>query len=94
MGGGYTTRKNSESCRLGRRGKPAVLSHSVREIIVAPRREHSRKPDEFYRRAELFCPGSRLDLFGRESRENWRVWGDESALFDTPAEGRASGPRL
>jgi N6-adenosine-specific RNA methylase IME4 len=82
MGGGYTTRKNSESCWLGRRGKPEILSHAVREVIVAPRREHSRKPSEFYARVEAFCPGPRLDLFGRQSRPQWTVYGDEATLFD------------
>ena len=81
-GAGKTTRKNSESCWLGRRGKPEILSHSVREVIVSGLREHSRKPDEFYRRVEQFCPGPRLDLFGRQSRPEWRVWGDQAALFD------------
>jgi N6-adenosine-specific RNA methylase IME4 len=84
MGNGLTTRKNSETCWLGRRGKPRILSHSVREIIIAPAREHSRKPDEFYRRAEMFCAGPRLDLFGRQSRPGWTVWGDQSTLFDAP----------
>jgi N6-adenosine-specific RNA methylase IME4 len=40
MGSGLTTRKDSKTCWLGRRGKPAKLSKSVREVIVAPRREH------------------------------------------------------
>ena len=83
MSGGLTTRKNSESCWLGRRGKPTILSRGVREIILAPRREHSRKPDEFYQRAEAFCPGPRIDLFGRQSREGWCVWGLESTKFDS-----------
>jgi len=84
MGGGLTTRKNTESCWLGRRGKPKILSHSVREVIVAPRREHSRKPDEFYDRVEVFCPGPRLDLFGRQSRDGWTVYGQEATKFDPP----------
>jgi N6-adenosine-specific RNA methylase IME4 len=83
-GGGKTTRKNSESVWLGRRGSPKILSHSVREIIVAPVREHSRKPDQFYARAEQFCPGPRLDLFGRQSRPGWTVCGDEPTKFDAP----------
>jgi N6-adenosine-specific RNA methylase IME4 len=86
MGNGFTTRKNSESCWLGRRGKPQILSRSVREIIVAPRREHSRKPDEFYRRVEAFCPGPRLDLFGRQSRPNWVAYGLEATKFDAISE--------
>jgi N6-adenosine-specific RNA methylase IME4 len=86
VGGGLTTRKNSESCWLGRRGKPTKLSRGVREIIIAPRRQHSRKPDEFYRRAETFCPGPRLDLFGRQSREAWVVYGNEASKFDRESE--------
>jgi N6-adenosine-specific RNA methylase IME4 len=82
MGCGKTTRKNSEVCWLGRRGGPEILSHGVREVIVAPAREHSRKPDEFYARAEVFCPGPRLDLFGRQSREGWIVYGNEADKLD------------
>jgi N6-adenosine-specific RNA methylase IME4 len=82
LGAGKTTRENSESVWLGRRGSPKILSHSVREIIAAPVREHSRKPDEFYVRAEAFCSGPRLDLFGRQSRPGWVVWGDETDKFD------------
>jgi N6-adenosine-specific RNA methylase IME4 len=82
-GGGKTTRKNSESCWLGRRGNPKILSHSVREVIVAPVREHSRKPDEFYARAEAFSPGPQIDLFGRQSRPGWSVWVLEATKFDS-----------
>jgi N6-adenosine-specific RNA methylase IME4 len=84
IGGGKTTRKNSESCWLGRRGRPRILSHVVREIIVAPRREHSRKPPQFFHRVETFCPGPRLNLFTRESRDGWVSYGDEVTKFDAP----------
>jgi hypothetical protein len=50
MGGGFGTGKNAEVCWLGRRGNPKRLSCGVRELIVAPVREHSRKPDEQYAR--------------------------------------------
>jgi N6-adenosine-specific RNA methylase IME4 len=82
----HTTRKNSESCWLGRRGRPGILAHDVRELIVAPRREHSRKPAEAYERIERFCSGPRLDLFGRQSRRGWTVFGDEATKFDVAAE--------
>jgi N6-adenosine-specific RNA methylase IME4 len=81
VGLGYTTRKNCEFCLLGRRGNPKRLSASVRELILAPVREHSRKPDEVYRRIEAYCAGPRLDLFSRERRDGWVGWGDESELF-------------
>jgi N6-adenosine-specific RNA methylase IME4 len=85
MGPGLTTRKNCEFCVLGRRGRPQRLARDVLELVVAPIREHSRKPDEVYRRIERFCAGPRLDLFGRRSRFDWIVWGDEATRFDPPA---------
>jgi N6-adenosine-specific RNA methylase IME4 len=84
MGLGKTTRKNSESCWLGRRGKPKILSHTVREIIIAPGRSHSRKPSQTYMRVEALCDGPRLDLFGRQSRPGWTIYGDQATKFDAP----------
>jgi N6-adenosine-specific RNA methylase IME4 len=48
-GTGYTTRKNAETCWLGRRASPKRKSKNVGKIIEVPRREHSRKPDEALR---------------------------------------------
>ena len=59
MGMGYHTRSNSEPCLLATRGKPHRLSANVRKLIVSPRREHSRKPDEAYERIEGLCEGPR-----------------------------------
>jgi len=81
MGGGYGTRKNVEACWLGRRGKPQRKSAGVRELIVAPRREHSRKPDETYARIEALCDGPYLELFARSRREGWSSWGNEVGKF-------------
>lgn len=81
MGLGHTTRKNIELCWLGRRGKPKRLSRSVRELIVAPRREHSRKPDERYERIEQFCAGPYLELFARQRWPGWMSIGDEVDHF-------------
>ena len=80
MGGGLTTRKNTETCYLGRRGKPARLAKDVREIILAPVREHSRKPDEVYDRIRYYCAGPYLELFAREVRDGWDSWGDEIGI--------------
>jgi N6-adenosine-specific RNA methylase IME4 len=89
LGPGLTTRKNCEFCVLGKRGRPQRLAMDVHELIVAPIREHSRKPDEVYCRIERFCTGPRLDLFGRASRAGWIVWGDEPTRFDPPREAPA-----
>lgn len=81
-GTGYTTRKSTELVLLGRKGSPVRLSGNVDEVIFAPLREHSRKPDEQYPRIEAYCDGPRLELFGRQSRPGWTVWGDQATLFD------------
>lgn len=86
MGGGYGTRKNAEICWLGRRGNPKRRSRDVRELIVAPRREHSRKPDEQYGRIERLCAGPYLELFARQQRPGWIALGDEVNKFQFPLQ--------
>jgi len=85
MGMGYTTRKNAEFCLLAKRGAPKRLRKDVRELIISARREHSRKPDEFYRRVESYAAGPRLELFGRQQRDGWTVFGNEAAKFAAAA---------
>jgi len=79
---GFTTRKNIELCLLGKRGKPRRRSASVRELIVAPRREHSRKPDEVYSRIEALCIGPYVELFARQQWPGWFAWGDQVGQFN------------
>ena len=57
VGLGLTTRHQTELVLLGRRGNARRISKRVREVILAPVREHSRKPDEFYRRVQQYCQG-------------------------------------
>lgn len=85
FGSGFTTRKNEEFVVLGKRGKSVRRDGGVSSLIVAPVREHSRKPDEFYAKVERYAAGPYLELFGRQSRENWTVWGLESSKFDGAA---------
>jgi N6-adenosine-specific RNA methylase IME4 len=58
----------------------------VRKLIISPRREHSRKPDEAYGRIERLFEGPYLEMFARSSRPGWDRWGAESDL-------RHIGPR-
>ena len=81
VGLGLTTRAQSEIVLLARRGNCRRNSKNVRELILAPRREHSRKPDEFYRRVEAYCDGPYVDLFARERRPGWHAYGDEVDKF-------------
>ena len=82
MGLGHTTRKNSEDCWLFRKGNPKRVSKGVRELIVAPLREHSRKPDEFFDRAEALYAGPYCELFSREPRKGWSSWGNQMETFN------------
>jgi N6-adenosine-specific RNA methylase IME4 len=81
-GMGYTTRKNAEDCWLFRRGMPKRKARDVHEVIIAPVREHSRKPDEQYERIQRYCPGPRLELFARHTRPGWSAFGNETTKFD------------
>lgn len=81
VGLGFTTRKNCEFVLLGRRGAAKRLAKNVRELIIAPVREHSRKPDQIYERIERYACGPYLELFGRQERANWTVRGDEVGKF-------------
>ena len=78
FGVGYYTKSNSELCLLGIKGQLEVLDNSISSIVIAQRREHSRKPDEIRDKIiRLFGDLSRIELFAREKTEGWDVWGNE-----------------
>jgi N6-adenosine-specific RNA methylase IME4 len=79
---GYWTRANPEQCLLATRGKPSRKAKDVRRLIVEPRREHSRKPDQVRERVERLVDGPYLELFARETKPGWQCWGDQAGLFD------------
>ncbi len=81
-GMGYWTRANTELCLLATRGHPKRISKKVRQLLIAPIREHSQKPDEQYERIEQLVHGPYLELFARQRREGWAAWGNEIVLDD------------
>jgi N6-adenosine-specific RNA methylase IME4 len=85
MGLGYWTRANSEVCLLATRGKPKRLNADVRQAIVEPRRQHSRKPDCVPGRIERLVAGPYLELFARTKRPGWTVWGNQTDKFEAAA---------
>ncbi len=85
LGLGYWTRANTEVCLLGTRGNPKRKSRAVRQLLIAPRREHSRKPDEFFADVERLVSGPYLDLFSRQQRPAWDSWGNEANKFNEAA---------
>lgn len=70
--------------RVGR-GSPQRLSAGVRQVIAAPRREHSRKPDGVHDRVRKLVAGPYLEMFGRAQREGWTVCGNETTKFGEAA---------
>ena len=78
MSMGSWTRANTEVCLLFVKGAPPRFAADVRQLIVAPVREHSRKPDEQYGLIERLLSGPYLELFARRKfSEKWNVWGNQ-----------------
>lgn len=87
MGMGYWARANSEAALLGTRGHPKRLDAGVRQAIVEPVREHSRKPDTCYERIERLVEGPYLEIFSRASRLGWTMVGNDVGKFSPITEG-------
>ena len=92
MGMGYWTRQETEVCHLFKRGKPRRIGRGVRSLIRAPRREHSRKPDEQYGRIQSLVAGPYLELFARQAWPGWSAWGNQVSRFEAANDndGRAA----
>jgi N6-adenosine-specific RNA methylase IME4 len=81
FGTGYCYRSATEFFLLGTIGRPRQQSKSVRNLIVAPVREHSRKPDQMRADLQALFAGPYIDLFARQTDPNWKVWGNETDKF-------------
>lgn len=78
IGMGRYLRNTTEHCVLSVRGKlPWQGPRNIPSHFVAPRRQHSRKPDEAYRIIAAGSPLTRIDLFAREERDGFVAWGNE-----------------
>lgn len=85
LGMGYWFRQQCEIALVFGRGSPTRKSCSVRQYIGEPRREHSRKPDCVHSRIEQLVAGPYLELFARQRRPGWDVWGNETDKFEDAA---------
>lgn len=82
MGMGAWLRMQCEFCLMGVRGKPVWNLTNERDIISVARREHSRKPDEFYKLINTLVPTKhKIDIFSREKRDGWQQYGNETEKF-------------
>ena len=85
FGTGYLLRNAGEPFLIATRGRPKT-TRSVRSVIIAPAREHSRKPDIAFAEAERLMPqAQRIELFSRQDRPGWSVWGNEAGKFEGAA---------
>jgi len=82
MGMGYWSRSETEQCLFATRGKPKRLNADVRQGIIEPRREHSRKPHCVHERIERLVSGPFVELFARQRRHGWDSWGNEVDKFE------------
>lgn len=77
---GAYTRANSEPCLLAIKGSMPVKAHDIQSLIYSAVMEHSRKPDDQYRKIEALYPNmDYLELFARRERPGWDVFGNQVA---------------
>lgn len=74
---------NCEFVVYARRGAPQFQDTKAFPCCFeGARREHSRKPDEFYDMIRRVTYGKRIDIFSREPREGFDQFGNEADKFE------------
>jgi len=85
MGGGLggTFKITTEYLLFAKKGKLKALKtidstwHNVKRTYENGYPKHSKKPDYFYELIEQTSPGLKLEMFARQKREGWHIWGNE-----------------
>lgn len=77
MGMGRSVRQCHEVCIVASRGRVKPLDLSIPSVILAPRLEHSAKPNEIYKIAQRISAGPFAELFARKPRPGWTTYGNE-----------------
>jgi N6-adenosine-specific RNA methylase IME4 len=86
-GTGYEVTGTTEPQVIGKRGKPQRLPSvkgqgtKVSGLIIAARREHSRKPDCARDEIARLFEGPRCELFARSRHPAFEAWGDQVDRF-------------
>lgn len=68
---------NTEHVIFAARGGLRLIEMGLKLSFEGFGGRHSEKPDAFYDRVELASPGPRLEMFARQPRDGWTVWGNE-----------------
>ena len=74
----YGFRWNGEFILVGYKKKPEMWPKRplIPAVFSAENIRHSQKPDRFYKMVEPLGE-NRIDIFARQKREGWDVWGNE-----------------
>ena len=85
-GVGFYFRNVTELVLFGVKGRMRTLAPARSQVNVVARRkrEHSRKPPEFYDLIQECSPGPYLELFARERVPGWTQWGDQVDSYESP----------
>jgi len=81
IGPGYWFRSQHELLFVGATGSPPTPDVEARRSSVfrAPRGDHSEKPPHVRAHIEQAHPDARkLEMFARDGKVGWELWGDES----------------
>jgi N6-adenosine-specific RNA methylase IME4 len=86
----------TEFLLLGRRGRMPNVKRvdSTWFHTKRPHNRHSKKPEFFHELIESVSHGPRVELFARDRREGWDVWGNEvksDIRLEPLPRGRLSG---
>ncbi|MBB5040612.1 MT-A70 family methyltransferase [Prosthecobacter dejongeii] len=89
-GVGFYFRNVTEIVLFGVRGSMRTLQPGRTQVnlLSTQKREHSRKPDEFYDIVESCSPGPYLEMFARFPRDGWHQWGNED-VHENSVHGQA-----
>lgn len=92
-GVGFYFRNVTELVLFGIRGSMRTLNPGRTQVnyLSTRKREHSRKPDEFYDIVESCSPGPYLELFARHKRVGWDQWGNEDVEASQSATTKRKG---
>ncbi len=79
-GMGHWTNGNCEIVLFGKRGAPKRNDRDVKQVVIAPLMEHSRKPDRVHSDiVRLMGDVPRVELFARRKVPGWVCVGNEGA---------------
>ncbi|MDO8588386.1 MAG: MT-A70 family methyltransferase [Armatimonadota bacterium] len=81
---------STEHVLFGRVGSLDLTRMGLRLDFTGKVREHSRKPEIFFDLVRQASPGPRLEMFARERRDGFDLWGNETERFTSVEAGQGA----